>query len=509
MATQKSPETLAEALNPTALENPNDMAILEGGPGKTAERKVAWYEPFLTSSMFFAFSTRSNMMTPLLLPLLVQSFVGEAQKGSYFGILRLCTLMMALMVQAIAGMLSDRSTSKLGRRRPFILAGNLLDILSFIAIGFIATRMSGMNAYWVLLMVVVLSMIASNLGHGAAQGLIPDMAPKSKYALFSAVKSLLEVPLPIIFVFLVIKGQIEDQQYWAALFILIGVYAVCTILTMLVKERPQKTAKPLDSGAIWRIVGMTAAFAAIIFLLGLAVKWALPLIPGRKLSDLFLMGALGISVMLIAVILGVFVSLRISLGQEAKKQKNFTWWVINRLAFIVGVTNLSSFLLYFVQERFASAKGAAAVSPVMMLMGVLAIALLIASALATKMMAWTGIKRLILISGLMGACGSAVVVFAPTLPVMVAGGFICGLAMGFFYAANWAMGVSLVPKEEAGRYLGLSNLAGAGAGAVGAYLGGPIGDAGGFTLLMSLYGLMFLFSTLALTQIKGEEAKAG
>jgi len=141
-------------------------------------------------------------------------------------------------------------------------------------------------------------------------------------------------------------------------------------------------------------------------------------------------------------------------------------------------------------------------------MGILAIGLLLASILATRMMTWLGIKRLILVSGLMGAVGSGIVVFAPTLPIMVVGGFICGLAMGFFYAANWALGVSIVPKAEAGRYLGLSNLAGAGAGAIGAYLGGPIGDAGGFTLLMSLYGLMFLFSTLALTQIKGVEAKA-
>ena len=43
-----------------------------------------------------------------------------------------------------------------------------------------------------------------------------------------------------------------------------------------------------------------------------------------------------------------------------------------------------------------------------------------------------------------------------------------------FLAANWALGTEIVPKEEAGRYLGISNLAGAGAGAVGAYIGGPI-----------------------------------
>lgn len=476
-------------------------------PEKVPERPVPWYEPYLTSSMFFALSTRSNIMTPLLLPLLVQTFVGEELKGTYFGILRLCSLMVALLVQAIAGILSDRSTSKLGRRRPFILIGNLLDVLSFVTVGVIAYSMSGMPGYWTLLLVVVLSMIASNLGHGAAQGLIPDIAPKSKIALFSSIKSLLEVPLPIIFVFLVVKSKIENQNYWAALIMLIVVYLVCTVLTMLIKEKPVKRAPAIDKDAILRIVTMTAAFAAIIFALGSVVKFILPMISGRSLPDLALMGILGLVVMLAAIILGVIASLRIGLGEKAKSDKTFTWWVINRLAFIVGVTNLSSFLLYFVQERFADAKGAAAVSPVMLLMGILAVGLLLSSILATRMMAWLGMKRLILVSGLLGAIGSAIVVFAPVLGIMVAGSFICGLAMGFFYASNWALGVSIVPKAEAGRYLGLSNLAGAGAGAIGAYLGGPIGDAGGFTLLMSLYGLMFLFSTLALTQIKGEAAR--
>ena len=507
-AKYRSAEAFLEELKPEALENPNDIPHLEEGAGNVSEHQVPWYEPYVISSMFFATSARSNIMTPLLLPLLVQAFVGESLKGTYFGILRLSTLMIALLVQAIAGILSDHSTSKHGRRRPFILAGNIMDILSFVAIGAIATTMSGMSGYWVLLLVVVVSMVASNLGHGATQGLIPDIAPKSKYALFSSIKSLLEVPLPIIFVFLVVKGKIENQNYWAALILLIVVYVICTVLTMLIKEKPQKVAPPIEKGAIWRIVAMTVAFSLIIFALGLVVKFALPLITGRNLPDLLLMGVLGLAVMLIAVILGVIASLRIGLGDKAKSEKTFTWWVINRLAFIVGVTNLSSFLLYFVQERFADAKGAAAVSPVMMLMGILAIGLLLSSIFATRMMTWLGVKRLILVSGFLGAIGSGIVVFAPSLPIMVVGGFICGLAMGFFYAANWALGVSIVPKAEAGRYLGLSNLAGAGAGAIGAYLGGPIGDAGGFTLLMSLYGLMFLFSTLALTQIKGVESKA-
>jgi MFS family permease len=78
------------------------------------------------------------------------------------------------------------------------------------------------------------------------------------------------------------------------------------------------------------------------------------------------------------------------------------------------------------------------------------------------------------------------------------------------------LGTELVPKEEAGRYLGLSNLAGAGAGAVGAYIGGPIADffitanpdlpGIGYVLLFAIYGTLFLLSSLAAGRIHVERA---
>ena len=83
--------------------------------------------------------------------------------------------------------------------------------------------------------------------------------------------------------------------------------------------------------------------------------------------------------------------------------------------------------------------------------------------------------------------------------------------MGFFYSANWALGVGLVPQAEAGRFLGISNLAGAGAGAVGAYIGGPIADfftanvpetpGLGYVVVFTIYALLFLLSLVPLARI--------
>jgi MFS family permease len=123
-----------------------------------------------------------------------------------------------------------------------------------------------------------------------------------------------------------------------------------------------------------------------------------------------------------------------------------------------------------------------------------------------------GRKPLVAISGLVAAAGTLVLILAPNMTIIYIGGVLVGAGTGLFYTANWALGTDLVPKEEAGRYLGISNLAGAGAGAVGAYIGGPIADSFtlhlpsqpgiGYVVLFAIYGFLFLFSVLALTKIQ-------
>ena len=88
-------------------------------------------------------------------------------------------------------------------------------------------------------------------------------------------------------------------------------------------------------------------------------------------------------------------------------------------------------------------------------------------------------------------------------------GAIIGLSAGVFVTTNWALGTDLVPPEEAGRYLGVSNLAGAGAGIVGAGIGGPMADffiayqrGLGYLVIFAIYGALFLLSVATLLKVR-------
>jgi MFS family permease len=215
--------------------------------------------------------------------------------------------------------------------------------------------------------------------------------------------------------------------------------------------------------------------------------------------------AVGVLGMVLAVVLGVWVSVRVSLGKHENVDKtSFTWWVVNRLAFLVGSTNLGSFALYFIQERFPDLQGAQAAGPTAMLVMFVGLAILVSSIPAGWLTDKFGRKTVCALSGVLAMVGTIIVVVSPGMTVLYMGGLLIGIAIGFFYSASWALGTGLVPKSEAGRYLGIQNLAGAGAGAIGAYIGGPIGDGVGFTVLISIFGFLFLISTLALFGIKDQ-----
>jgi MFS family permease len=218
---------------------------------------------------------------------------------------------------------------------------------------------------------------------------------------------------------------------------------------------------------------------------------------------LIVTAAVAVLGMVVAVVLGVWGSVQISLGgQGTDINQSFTWWVINRLSFLVGATNLSIFAVYYLQERLGSLQQFNIGEMFGQLMLFVGLAIFISSIPAGWISDKIGKKPVCAFSGVLALIGTVVVLVSPNTTVLYIGGVLIGLATGFFYSASWALGTSLVPKQEAGRYLGIHNLAGAGAGAIGAYIGGPIGDGIGFTALMGIFGLLFLISTLALFGIK-------
>ncbi|HEX2980805.1 MAG TPA: MFS transporter [Anaerolineaceae bacterium] len=476
------------------------------------KRSLHWFD-FITINVYWvALSAVAQSMTPLVIPLLVQQFVGDEVKGSFYGTLRLWAMMTALLIQALMGMLSDRTSTRFGRRRPFILIGTIFQLALILLIG-LSAQLDGMTGYWTLFGLVILLSVASNTSHGAQQGLIPDIVPPDQRGRVSAVKAILEVPLPLILISFTVAKLIGQGKMWEGILVIMAIVFLAMLVTMFV---PEKANPPTPGRVNWepfiRLVMMTAVFTVIILAMGWFVKFigVFTTQISSTTQLLIVMGTIGLFAMLLAIGLGVWMSVRMGLGASIHRHRSFTWWIINRLAFLVGVNNLAGFTVYFLQARLGLVREAAA-GPAAMLTMFVGIFILVCALPSGWLSDRFGRKLLVGIAGLIAAVGTLVALISPTLPMIYLGGCLIGSATGLFFTANWALGTDLAPKEEAGKFLGISNLAGAGAGAIGGYIGGPIADqitqqvpqipGLGYVVLFAIYGILFLISVLALQGI--------
>jgi MFS family permease len=101
------------------------------------------------------------------------------------------------------------------------------------------------------------------------------------------------------------------------------------------------------------------------------------------------------------------------------------------------------------------------------------------------------------------------VAVAPSPEVAVASWVPFGIGMGIFLSADWALMADVIPKDTAGRYMGILNAGTAMAGPVFIIVAGPVqdlvagavSDAAGPRAAMAVAALFVGLAALALTRV--------
>ena len=93
---------------------------------------------FIASLLFAQFLFFVALLGPAIvgLGLKVQSIVPDSEKTAAIGIVAGFGALVAVIANVIAGRLSDRTTSRWGRRRPWIAAGTVLMAIGLVAMAF-------------------------------------------------------------------------------------------------------------------------------------------------------------------------------------------------------------------------------------------------------------------------------------------------------------------------------------------------------------------------------------
>ncbi len=208
-------------------------------------RPVPLSELIWLGFFWFAMSFHWGALLTVVLPIEVLRFAPEAQKGLYLGLLFAGGAVMAMVVSPIAGALSDRSTLSMGRRRPFVVAGVLLDCVGLLGMRYAPTYVWFVGAFLVV-------QLALNFAGGAFGGLIPDKIPQAQRGVTSGVMGFMMMGGTITAALL--SGHLAGRGatgivYW----IVVGVLLVCTALTTWkVEEEPLREAPPFALQAFAR-----------------------------------------------------------------------------------------------------------------------------------------------------------------------------------------------------------------------------------------------------------------
>jgi MFS family permease len=415
-------------------------------------KKLRPIDYFTINAYWFGLAFMWNSLHPIILPAILLRFVPEQLKNTYLGGLTFLGLILAMIVQPVAGAISDRTTFRWGRRRPYILIGTLFDFVFLAVLGLA-------GSYWVLFAGYVLLQTSSNVAHGPAQGFIPDLVPEDRRGVAAGIKNLADMGGLV--AASLIAGRLMGRQNPGVAFAIIGLLLLATLLITLfgVKEEPlvEKRAKPFDR---LRTPPLAQTFA-------------------QKIRD----------------------TLRI----DARRYPDYFWLIASRFLILLGIYAVQGFAQYFIGDVLNAPNPAQVTGDLLFSIG---LALMVLVFPAGYLSDRIGRKRLNVFAGLLGALGIFLLLFATDYTRLMIFGSIIGAATGIFVSVNWALATDLIPRSEAGKYLGISNLATAGAGAA-SRLGGPLIDlfnarqpGQGYSVLFVLAGLSLLAGTALLAKVR-------
>ena len=259
--------------------------------------------------------------------------------------------------------------------------------------------------------------ISSNTAHGPLQGLLPDRVPKEQLGVASSLKTFMDMASLIIASLL--AGRLLDpvtRNPTLILSVVIGLLVVSASVTVL--GTPEE---PTDADKSRR------------------ANW-------NEFFDQFHI--------------------------DFRANTSYWWVVAERALFLLGIYGVQAFAQYYIQDVLRVADPPKQTGDLLAALTLSLVALVLVGGWLVDRF---GAKRVLYAGSLIAATGMALMLLTRDMTGLRIFGSVLGAGIGLFLTANWALANKLAPAAEAGKYLGLSNLATAGAGAL-ARLEGPALD---------------------------------
>jgi MFS family permease len=356
----------------------------------------------------------------------------------------------AMLVPILAGSLSDRTSSRWGRRRPWMVVGTILNVIGLGLLAFAGSPAMVVAAY-------VFVQASNNAASAAYAGVIPDVVPAAERGRASGLLGTMNqlgtvVGVGLVGVVLAELGS-NRRGLVAGYGVIVVILLVSLVITIrAVHEAPsnfrtQRTmARTAPSAtaliaAIALLVTVVAVLTVLVFSLG-TVAWAV--------------GGVAVVAGVVAVGTGLRVpAFRTFLAPFA--EHDFLWVFLTRFLTTLGIWSVLPFVaFYFEDVVHVHNSGAASAIWLLAVIGGAILPSIIGGQLSDRL----GRRKpfVYLSSGIQAAVVSVLVFgLITSLPLMYVLGIVYGVGYGMYYAVDWALACDVLPDSEhaAGKDMGL------------------------------------------------------
>jgi MFS family permease len=359
----------------------------------------------------------------------------------------------ALLTPILVGWLSDRTASRWGRRRPWMVGGTILNIFGLGLLALAAGPLALIAAYLVV-------QLSNNAAGAAYTGVIPDVVPAEDRGRASGLLGTMNQLGTIVGVGLVAVGFKVYGDTRAGLVAGYGAIALIVAITLVITVLAVKEPPTVRRASRSEPIRLTpaAVMCGAAFGVAVIVLFAILLVPlGPLLWPV-------VALLLASGAVTVVAALRLPKLMaffQAFRSNDFFWTFATRALVTLGIFSIIPFMeLYFRDVVGSKSAGAASSFWLLAVIGGAVIPSIVGGILSDR----TGRRKLFvyLSSGLQAAVVSVLLFgLIRSLTVLYVLGILYGIGYGAYYAVDWALACDVLPDREraAGRDMALWHVA--------------------------------------------------
>jgi MFS family permease len=175
-------------------------------------------------------------------------FADASEIGRILFLLSIPVAFLSILIQPTVGAISDYTTSRWGRRKPYIVFGSLLDLVFLAGI---ATA----NDVLILGVFVSLLAVSTNIARGPFQGYVPDLIAERQVGMASALVGLMQI-LGNVTGFLLVTVAVALHRMELAI-AAVAIVELLTMVAVVVRVSPGVAPLPRE-GRSWAQIAKTA-----------------------------------------------------------------------------------------------------------------------------------------------------------------------------------------------------------------------------------------------------------